>query len=334
MPGTITRRQVLTTTGALLGAGLLAPRLGAAAEGVDLTGWFAKTDGADAVEDRRGEARVEIGVGTQGNGGAFAFSPVAVRIDPGTEVVWTWTGEGGSHNVVAENGAFASEYHSEKGATFSYVAETAGVTRYACAPHKPMGMRGALVVGDVAVTMGASATPTPVPETETPAGDESDDPEKPAFGGWLAETDNYHRVVDLRGESEVFVKVGADGNGGQFAFEPAAIHVDPGTTVVWEWVGTAGAYDVVDPNLGIASERTQGEGHRFALRFDGDGLSTYGCTEYGEQGMRGVVLVGAGPQEEVTWTGAGVGLGVTAVLAAPLAYGLRLHGRTATKREE
>lgn len=150
----------------------------------------------------------------------------------------------------------------------------------------------------------------------------------------LAATDNYRGVVDRTGAETVRVAVGADGNGGQFAFEPAAIHVDPGTTVVWEWVGTAGAYDVVDETLGYASEQVRGAGHAFALRFGNHGVSRYQCTTYGDRGMRGVVLVGEGPQETLTWQGVGAAGAVGIGVAAPLAYGLRLHERTATKGGE
>jgi halocyanin-like protein len=326
-----TRRQILATTGALVGAGLLA-RPARAAEGTDLTEWFANTDGATTVVDARGQSTVEIAVGAVGNGGAFSFDPVAVRIDPGTEVVWTWTGNGGSHNVVAEDGAFASDYASEQGATFEYVADTAGVLPYACVPHKAMGMRGALVVGDESVTLGASSTETPA-GTRTGQHAEQQEQLGPmrSFDGWLEGTDNYRGVADRRGHDEVRVSVGAMGNGGQFAFEPAAVRVDPGTTVIWEWVGTAGPYDVVDETLGFASDQVRGAGHEFALRFGGNGVSTYGCTEYGEQGMRGVVLVGDGPQETLTWEGVGAAGALGVGLTGALGYAFRLNDRTATK---
>jgi halocyanin-like protein len=343
-----TRRQVLATTGALLGAGLLAGPA-SAAEGTDLTEWFARTDNV-SLTDARGQATVEIGVGTQGNGGQFAFDPVAVRVDPGTEVVWTWTGQGGSHNVVAEDGSFESEYHSEQGQTFAYTADVPGVHPYACAPHSTMGMRGALVVGDEPVTLGASNAGTSSGASgrgrhgqhgqhgQGPHGQHADQMEQMgpmrSFGGWLDDTDNYRGVADMRGRDEVRVRVGAMGNGGQFAFEPAAVHVDPGTTVVWEWVGTVGPYDVVDDTLGFASEQFRGPGHEFALRFGGSGVSTYGCTEYGDQGMRGVVLVGDGPQETLSWTGVGAAGAAGVGLAGALGYAFRLNDRTATKRRE
>ena len=100
--------------------------------------------------------------------------------------------------------------------------------------------------------------------------------------------------------------------------------------MTWEWVGSTGPYDVVDPDLGYRSEQVDGAGHTFAVEFGGDGLSTYECTEYGDQGMRGVVLVGDGPRNVLSPAGVG-GLGaVGAAVAGALGYGLRLNEETAT----
>ncbi len=57
------------------------------------------------------------------------------------------------------------------------------------------------------------------------------------YGGWFTDTSNFDGTVDRRGQSAVTVAVGAAGNGGAFAFDPPAVHVDPGTTVTWEWTG-------------------------------------------------------------------------------------------------
>ncbi|SFR35712.1 halocyanin domain-containing protein [Halogeometricum limi] len=317
---------MLVGTGAVVGSALLA-RPVRAAETVDLTEWFAKTDSVDGVTDATGQASVVVRVGTEGNGGDFAFSPPVVRVSPGATVTWEWTGAGGSHNVVAEGGAFESPYHTDAGATFAYTASSPSVVPYACTPHSPMGMRGALVVGDVAVTLpggggGGEATAA-----------DGENEKTPTFDGWFDDTDNYDGVVDHRGASEVTVQVGAMGNGGAFAFEPAAIHVDPGTVVRWEWVGTAGAYDVVDETLSYASERHHGTGHDFALSFDGDGVSTYECTTYSDRGMRGAVVVGEGPVDTLTPMGTGVVAGAVGLATAGAAFGVRLHLRTMSAYE-
>nr|WP_233340949.1 halocyanin domain-containing protein [Haloprofundus sp. MHR1] len=327
MSTTTRRRFLAATAGVTLGAGLASsPAAAQSDDETDLSSWFANSDGVPELADARGQSSVEISVGAQGNGGAYAFEPAAVRVDAGTTVVWTWTGAGGTHNVVAEDGSFESEYYDSSGETFETTLDSDGVVRYVCAPHEAMGMKGALVVGDAAVSLGESET---TGTTETNSATETASAPGETYDGWLADTDNYDGVVDRRGESEVLVEVGAQGNGGQYAFDPPAIHVDPGTTVVWEWVGDL-RYDVADPELGFESEQVAGSGHRFAVEFDGHGLSTYECTEYGEQGMRGVVVVGAGPTKELSTLGYTVVGGGALLFGGPLAYGVREHFRNAT----
>ena len=99
------------------------------------------------LTDRTDSDSVTIEVGADGNGGAWAFSPAAVKISTGTTVTWEWTGEGSLHNVVAEEGAsFESEQTGEAGFTFEQTFEEAGEVTYYCTPHEGLGMKGALVV--------------------------------------------------------------------------------------------------------------------------------------------------------------------------------------------
>ena len=323
------RRGFLAGTAGLGTLALAGPLAGRARAGsgdsVDLAEWFADTDDV-AMVDWRGEREVTVRVGTSANGGAFGFGPALTRVDPGTVVRFEWTGDGGVHNVAATDGAFESPFESEAGATFEWTAENEGVVKYVCVPHESMGMKGAVVVGDVPVTLdggGAAATPTPAPAGDEPA---RSTPSGGDLDGWMDGVENYDGVVDRRGESEVRVEVGATGNGGEFAFSPAAVHVDPGTTVVWEWVGSK-VYDVVDSAGLFASPEATGAGQRYAVRFEGDGLSTYECTEYGPLGMRGAVLVGDGPGNRVSPLTATVLNGVTVLGAGALGYGVYSHVR-------
>lgn len=329
-----TRRQFLAATaGVAVGAGFVGRPVAAQSDEGNLAEWFADTDGVNEVVDKRGQSRVEIVVGASGNGGDFAFAPAAVHVDPDTTVVWRWTGNGGTHNVVAKDSSFESEYNDAEGKTFTYTPDSAGIIRYVCAPHETMGMKGALVVGNTEASLNETANSTSMAETTPTEISTAEASPAETFGGWLDSTDNYEGVVDRRGESEVTVKVGVEGNGGDFAFEPAALRVDPGTTVVWEWVGDK-EYDVVDPQLGYQSDQVTGPGHRFAVKFGGDGLSTYECRAYGKQGMRGVVLVGEGPISTLSPTGFAVVGGVGALVAFPMLYGLREHIRDTTQHSQ
>ncbi len=112
----------------------------------EFDGWFDNVGNFDGVADHTGESEVTVTVGAQGNGGAFAFDPPAIRVDAGTTVVWEWTGSGGSHNVVAEDGSFESDLVGSEGHTFDHTFDATGTTKYVCTPHEQQGMRGAVVV--------------------------------------------------------------------------------------------------------------------------------------------------------------------------------------------
>ncbi|MFB6137011.1 MAG: halocyanin domain-containing protein [Halobacteriaceae archaeon] len=156
--GRQTRRQVLTAAAAGLGGGTLAGcgAVGGGDGGGDgdpgpppgartFDGWFADVTNYEGVVDETGSDRVTVSVGTQANGGANGFGPPAVRVDPGTTVVWEWTGDG-LHNVVATDDAFASPMYASAGRTYEHAFDAAGTTRYVCEPHRHRGMKGVVVV--------------------------------------------------------------------------------------------------------------------------------------------------------------------------------------------
>jgi halocyanin-like protein len=153
------RRTVLRATGTLLATGVLAgctdddgddgddtnyenvPE----EEEPDYEGWLDAAEGYDGTADGRGESEVEVAVGAGGQG--YAFDPPAILVEPGTTVVWRWTGNGGGHNVVEENEAFGDdEIHVDEGHTYEHTFEEPGTYRYVCTPHDAQGMRGAVAV--------------------------------------------------------------------------------------------------------------------------------------------------------------------------------------------
>ncbi len=147
-----TRRSFLRETAAVAGAtaatgAVDASGTAAAQSGPDYGDWFGDTSNFDGTYDFTGKSEVTVQVGAQGNGGNLAFSPAAIRVDPGTTVVWEWTGKGSTHNVVADDGSFESDMYSAAGKTFSHEFGSEGTYKYFCQPHKMMGMKGAVVVG-------------------------------------------------------------------------------------------------------------------------------------------------------------------------------------------
>lgn len=110
----------------------------------DYGGWLDAAETYDGTADYRGEGEVTVMVGAGSRG--YSFSPAAIMVDPGTTVVWEWTGQGGGHNVEEENGEYGSPIESEEGHTFEHAFEESGVSLYTCIPHDQQGMRGAVAV--------------------------------------------------------------------------------------------------------------------------------------------------------------------------------------------
>jgi halocyanin-like protein len=293
------RRAVLRSTAGLATAALAGSATGgvAAQSEPDYGGWFDDVSNYDGTVDRTGQDTVEITVGASGNNGNFAYGPAAVRVSPGTKVVWTWNGKGGAHNVVAEDGTFDSgSAVADSGTTFEYTFESEGVYKYACTPHKALGMKGAVVV-DASGGGGGGSSGTPT---------------EPDYGDWFSDVSNYDGTVDRTGQDTVEITVGASGNNGNFAYGPAAVRVSPGTKVVWTWNGKGGAHNVVaEDGTFDSGSAVADSGTTFEYTFESEGVYKYACTPHKALGMKGAVVVGGGagggggggePAGELVWT--------------------------------
>ncbi|ADD06135.1 halocyanin [Natrialba magadii ATCC 43099] len=160
------------------------------------------------------------------------------------------------------------------------------------------------------------------------AGENEDDDERgePEFGDWLEDVDE---PADETGEDEVEIAVGAGDNGNRF--DPEAVRISEGTTVVWEWTGDGGSHDVVhDPDAEeeqlenggdsddvnnddteeddvdedddlepeFETDLTEEEGHTFEHEFDEAGTYLYVCTAHEPDGMRGAIVVAEDEDED------------------------------------
>ena len=144
---TYSRRAVLRAgVGAAAGGAALANTRPARAQ-TTFDGWLDGVSNYDGVVDETGSSEVTVEVGVEANGGNFGFGPAAVQVDPGTTVVWKWVA--GTHNVVDKAGNFESKLTGETGFTFSQTFDSEGVVKYFCMPHRQMGMRAVVVVGDL-----------------------------------------------------------------------------------------------------------------------------------------------------------------------------------------
>jgi halocyanin-like protein len=312
----ISRRTALRTAAGAAGGALAAGAAGTAAaqqEGPDFGGWFDGVQNFDGVVDRTGQDEVEVTVGAENGNTNLGFGPAAIRVDPGTTVRWVWNGEGGAHNVVADDGSFRSGNPVlEAGTEFTHTFESAGITKYYCTPHQQQGMKGAVVVAD---TGGATA--------------------EPEYGNWFDGVQNFDGTVDETGADEVTVTVGAPNGDTNLGFGPAAIRVDPGTTVVWEWNGKGGAHNVAANDGSFRSGEAVSEaGTTFSYTFEEPGLYRYVCEPHAQLGMKGAVFVpggggDAGPTRPVGIPPALYGFGgvLFFMLLTPVMFGVFLKYR-------
>ena len=131
--------------------------------------------------------------------------------------------------------------------------------------------------------------------------------EVPVFGSYLSDANGYSEegTQDARGEDEVSVAVGADDG---YAFDPATVWVDPGTTIVWEWTGEGGGHNVKnnDGPAGLDSggpEEGDSITYEYEVTEDDAGITTYKCSPHEGQGMKGGVAVGEDVETTTIETG-------------------------------
>jgi halocyanin-like protein len=197
----LSRRAFLTAAGGTAAVAGAAGNAAAQTTEPDFGGYLDGVDGG--YQDMRGSSEVTVEVGADGNGGALAFAPAGIWVDPGTTVVWEWTGEGGGHNVVAEEGPAALDSGAavaEAGTTYEHTfsEEETGITKYYCSPHQALGMLGAVAVG------------SDIPTVEVGGGGgESSGPRVPESAKTLGVATTFAMVATL-GLAYFFMKYGGD----------------------------------------------------------------------------------------------------------------------------
>jgi len=142
-------------------------------------------------------------------------------------------------------------------------------------------------------TTAAVATGTAAAQEEGGDGGSGGGP--PDYGSWFSSTDNFDETVDETGNSEVTVQVGTDANGGAYGFGPAAVHVDNGTTVKFEWTGEGGTHNVVSDGDGPldSGSAVDTSGVEYEYTFEEDGIYKYYCVPHEALGMKGAIVVGS-----------------------------------------
>jgi len=109
---------------------------------------------------------------------------------------------------------------------------------------------------------------------------------------YLGDANNYDgSAEDMTGEDSITIDVGVGEN--DVAFGPAAVVVDAGTEVTWEWTGNGGQHNVNTTNApgDFTSETVEEEGHTFSQTLEETGNYLYECTPHNTIGMLGAVIV-------------------------------------------
>jgi len=129
----------------------------------------------------------------------------------------------------------------------------------------------------------------------------------PAIDEWLTETevggatDNYDGTfADFREQDTVTIDVGAEGNGGAFAYAPPAVVVSTGTEVRWNWTGEGNPHNVEalpaeqigESDYEFSSgEAVGGTGVQYTRTLDETGIVLYHCEPHFSLGMKGAIAV-------------------------------------------
>jgi halocyanin-like protein len=128
----------------------------------------------------------------------------------------------------------------------------------------------------------------------------------PDLGGYLDPVTNFDSVVDRTGQDEVTVEVGVQQGGGPYGFGPAAVQIDSGATVRWEWIGEGGDHNIVHTEGGFESELFSEAGVHYERTVEEDGVYNYYCRPHQSLNMKGSVVVGTDyPTKEVAGAGGG-----------------------------
>ena len=150
----------------------------------------------------------------------------------------------------------------------------------------------------------AGATET---DTTTTTGTGTASGNSPAIEEWLTETEvggadeTYDgTVLDRTGQDDLLIEVGAEGNGGNFAYAPSAVVVSTGTEIRWEWTGEGNPHNVEalpEEQLGksdysfSSGEPEGGSGVKYTRTLDEQGIVLYHCEPHLALGMKGGIAV-------------------------------------------
>ncbi|SDJ40973.1 halocyanin domain-containing protein [Halovenus aranensis] len=229
--------------------------------------YLAEANGYEGeVMDMTGQDSVTIENGS--NEPDYAFGPAAIQVDPGTEITWEWVSDG--HSVRATEGAEFDSGIENSGFTWSKTFEEPGVILYECQPHAAIGQLGAIIVGDGGGGGGGGSNA------------------KAKVDEYLADANGYDgSIADKTGQDAITIENGS--NEPDYAFGPAAVRVDAGTEITWEWVSdghSVRATEGAEFDSGI-----ENSGFTWSKTFEEPGVILYECQPHAAIGQLGAIIV-------------------------------------------
>lgn len=114
------------------------------------------------------------------------------------------------------------------------------------------------------------------------------------FDGFFENVGNYNGVDARTGTAAITITVGAEGNGGSYAFNPPAVRITPGTTVTFEWVSNTHNVlptDQPEKTNWDGEPEIKSSGYSFTSTFDRAGTYKYICEPHRSRGMKGAIVV-------------------------------------------
>lgn len=125
--------------------------------------------------------------------------------------------------------------------------------------------------------------------SEGQGGVDRDAPPEEQVDQHLVDVNGYDgTIVDMTDESEITILNGDRGT--DYKFDPAAVRISAGTTVTWEWIGSARHTVTSAYSQAFESGIKSGAGSTFTHDFAERGLFLYLCEPHSTF-QRGAVLV-------------------------------------------
>lgn len=100
--------------------------------------------------------------------------------------------------------------------------------------------------------------------------------------------DGTDSIVDQTGTGELVIEVGPNR---QYQFNPAAVRIDSGTTITWEWMSSNHSVTQTESSFDFEDSGTQSSGSTHEQTLEGTGAFLYKCTPHANLGHYGGIIV-------------------------------------------